>query len=178
MDQFVWVDSEGPDWIKGGTYLVVRKIRIALERWDQKTVAVQEQVVGRHNYSGAPIGMQNEFDTLDLTSTDPNGEYVIAENAHVRLASAAANGGTQILRRGYSYNDGVNFTAERWPPWKQGLEYDAGLFFVSYQRDLRTGFIKIFEPMSKLDALNQYTTHIGGAFFACPPGAMQGEYIR
>ena len=60
---------------------------------------------------------------------------MIPENAHVRLSSAAANGGAQMLRRGYSYNDGVNFTAERWPPWRQGMEYDAGLFFVSYQSD-------------------------------------------
>jgi hypothetical protein len=56
------------------------------------------------------------------------------------------------LRRAYSYNDGVNFTAERWPPWRRGIAYDAGLFFVGYQRDPRTGFIRIFEPMAKLDS--------------------------
>jgi deferrochelatase/peroxidase EfeB len=82
-----------------------------------------------------------------------------------------------MLRRAFSYNDGVNVIAERWPPWRQGLEYDAGLLFVCYQRDPRTAFIKIFEPMSKLDALNQYTTHTGSALFAIPPGGQEGGFI-
>jgi deferrochelatase/peroxidase EfeB len=106
-----------------------------------------------------------------------DGNPVIAENAHVRLAASDTNGGTEILRRAYSYNDGVNFTAERWPPWRQGLMYDAGLFFIAYQRDPRTGFIRIFENMAKLDALNQYTTHVGSGLFACPGGVQQGEFI-
>ena len=48
--------------------------------------------------------------------------------------------------------------------------YDAGLLFLAYQRDPRTGFIQIFEPMSKLDALNQFVTHNGSGLFACPRG--------
>ena len=59
---------------------------------------------------------------------------------------------------------------ERWPPWRQGLEYDAGLFFLCYQQDPRTGFTRIFENMSKIDLLNQYTTHVASALFAIPPG--------
>jgi deferrochelatase/peroxidase EfeB len=55
--------------------------------------------------------------------------------------------------------------------------YDAGLLFIAYQRDPRTGFIKIFDKMSKLDALGQFTTHVGGGLFACPRGANQGEFI-
>ena len=93
------------------------------------------------------------------------------------MAAAASNDGAQILRRGYSYNDGVNITAERWPPWRNGLEYDAGLLFICYQRDPRTGFTKMFEPMAKLDALNQYVTHTGGGLFACPGGLRLGEFI-
>ena len=82
------------------------------------------------------------------------------------------NDGAQILRRAYSYNDGVSFTAERWPPWRQGMLYDAGLFFVAYQRDPRAGFTRIYENMAKLDALNQFTTHTGGGLFACPTPAL------
>jgi len=55
--------------------------------------------------------------------------------------------------------------------------YDDGLFFVAYQRDPRTGFIKIFENMAKLDALNQFTTHTGSGLFACPPGIRDGEFV-
>jgi deferrochelatase/peroxidase EfeB len=81
------------------------------------------------------------------------------------------------LRRAYSSNNGADFTAERWPPWRQGIEYDARLFFQVCQKDPRTGFIKIFDGMSKIDALNQFTTHVDSAVFACPPGVREGEYI-
>ncbi len=177
MANFVWVGDEGPDWMKGGSYAVARRIRMALERWDRMMVAFQEQTIGRHKYSGAPLGGKDEFDPLDLSAIGKDGDRLIPDSAHVRLASAATNGGAQILRRPYSYNDGVDFTAERWPPWRQGMEYDAGLFFVCYQRDPRTGFIKIFENLSKFDLLNQFTTHTGGGLFACPGGIAQGEFI-
>jgi deferrochelatase/peroxidase EfeB len=177
FDDVVWVGSQGPDWMQGGSFLVTRRIRISLEHWDRTEVDFQEQVVGRHKYSGAPIGKQAEYEPLGLDRTDADGNPVIPDTAHVRLAAAAANDGAQILRRAYSYNDGVSFTAERWPPWRQGMMYDAGLFFVAYQNDPRTGFIKIFETMAKLDALNQYTTHVGSGIFACPAGVQPGEFI-
>jgi deferrochelatase/peroxidase EfeB len=163
--------------MRDGSYLVVRRIRMALEHWDRTNVGFQEQTMGRHKYSGAPLGRQRETDPLGLDRTDKDGNPVIAENAHVRLANAATNDGAEILRRGYSYNNGVNFTAERWPPWRQGMEYDAGLFFLAYQRDPRTGFVKLFEKMAKFDMLNQFVTHVGGGLFACPPGARGGEFI-
>jgi deferrochelatase/peroxidase EfeB len=157
--------------------VVIRRIRIALEHWDRTEVDFQEQTIGRRKYSGAPLGAKSEFDALDLNATDKDGNSVIPDNAHVRLATAATNGGAQILRRPYAYNDGVNFTAERWPPWRQGMEYDAGLLFIAYQRDPRTGFIRIYERMSKLDGLNQFTTHTGGGLFACPGGVREGEFV-
>jgi deferrochelatase/peroxidase EfeB len=177
LARFVWVGGEGPDWMRGGSYLVARRIRIALEHWDRMKLAFQEQTVGRHKDSGAPLGKGSEFAPVDLQAADQDGNPVIPENAHVRLAAAATNDGAQILRRGYSYNDGVNFTAERWPPWRQGMEYDAGLFFLAYQRDPRTGFIRLFEKMSRFDMLNQFVTHVGGGLFACPAGAQQGRFI-
>jgi deferrochelatase/peroxidase EfeB len=177
LGTFVWAGSEAPRWMQGGSYLVARRIRIALEHWDQMNVGFQEQTVGRHKSSGAPIGMHHERDALPLQATDKDGNPIIAENAHVRLGNAATNNGAMILRRGYSYNDGVNFVAERWPPWHQGMEYDAGLFFMCYQRDPRTGFIPMFDRMSKFDMLNQFATHTGGGIFAVPRGVANGEYI-
>ena len=134
-------------------------------------------MIGRHKYSGAPIGRSANATRSTSTAMDQDGNPVIAENAHVRLAAPETNDGAQILRRGYSYNDGANFTAERWPPWRQGIEYDAGLLFVAYQRDPRTGFIRIFEKMAKLDALNQFTTHVGSGLFACPGGVAEGQFL-
>jgi deferrochelatase/peroxidase EfeB len=177
MDKVIWVGDEGPDWMQGGSYMVARRIRIALEHWDRMNLVFQEQTVGRCKYSGAPLSGKDEFDKADYSATDKDGNPVIPENAHVRLAAAANNDGAQILRRPYSYNDGANPTAERWPPWRQEMEYDAGLFFLCYQRDPRTGFIKLFDKMSKFDMMNQFVTHVGGGLFACPSGVSKGEYI-
>ena len=177
LDEVVWVGPEGPKWMRGGSYMVVRRIRISLEHWDRMNVDFQEKTIGRHKYSGAPLGKKAEFDEVDLNSTDADGNPVVPENAHVRLSHSSSNDGAEIYRRGYSYNDGVAFTAERWPPWKQGMLYDAGLLFVAYQRDPRTGFIKIFGNSSKFDMLNQFATHVGSGLFACPPGVRPGEFI-
>jgi deferrochelatase/peroxidase EfeB len=177
FDEVVWVAEEGPDWMRGGSYVVARRIRISLEHWDRSEVDFQEQVIGRHKYSGAPIGKANERDSLDLDRVDADGNPLIADNAHVRLGAAATNADAQVFRRPYSYNDGIRFTAERWPPWRQGMMYDAGLFFLCYQSDPRTGFIKIYENMAKLDALNQFTTHTGSGLFACPGRIEEGSFI-
>lgn len=177
LDQHVWVGSEGPAWMRGGSYVVLRRIRMALEHWDGTEVDFQEETFGRRKQSGAPLTGRVESDPIDLDRVDADGNPVIAANAHVRLAAPAMHGGAQILRRSYAYNDGLSFTAERWPPWRQGMEYDAGLLFVAWQRDPRAGFIRIFTPMSKLDALNQFTTHTASAIFAAPPGAAPGGFI-
>ena len=177
FEDVVWVGGEGPDWMRGGSYLVVRRIRMALEHWDNTETDFQEQVIGRHKHSGAPLGRDSEFDPLDLAATDADGNPIIPNNAHVRLGAAQTNGGAQILRRAYAYNNGIDMTAERWPPWRQGLEYDAGLLFACYQKDPRTGFTRIFNRMSKLDALNQFTTHVGSGLFAIPSGIALGEFV-
>jgi len=176
MKQFVWVGDEG-GWMRGGSYVVARPVRIALEHWDRMKVSFQEQTFGRHKASGAALGKTHELEPLDLDAVDKDGNPIIPENAHARLGAPATNDGAQILRRSYSYDNGLSFVAERWPPWRQGMEFDAGLLFLCYQRDPRTGFVKIFENMAKFDMLNQFATHIGGGLFACPGGAARGEFI-
>ncbi|MBL3950290.1 deferrochelatase/peroxidase EfeB, partial [Bacteroides thetaiotaomicron] len=89
---------------------------ITLEHWDNTELGFQEQVFGRKKYSGAPIGGKQEFEALDLDAVDKDGNSVIPDNAHARLASPQVNNGAQILRRAYSYNDSANFYIERWPP--------------------------------------------------------------
>jgi deferrochelatase/peroxidase EfeB len=173
----VWAGAEGPGWMQGGSYMVTRRIRIALEHWDRMKVMFQEKTFGREKVSGAPLGGKGEFDTPNFQATDANGDYVIPETSHLRLGAAVNNDGAQMLRRSYSYTNGADFVAERWPPWHQGIEYNTGLFFQAFQSDPRTSFIKIFDKMSKIDALNQFTTHTGSSVFACPPGVHKGGYI-
>ncbi|RTL47403.1 MAG: Dyp-type peroxidase [Rhodocyclaceae bacterium] len=177
MNTFVWVGDEGPTWMQGGSYMVIRPIRISLDHWDDMKTAFQEQTVGRHKVTGAPIGKQHEHDTLGLERTDKDGNPIITENSHTAMSAPENNDGAQILRRAFNYDNGITRVAERWPPWRQLVTFDAGLLFQCYQKDPRTGFIKLFTKMAQIDMLNQFTTHTGSGLFACPSGARPGGFI-
>jgi deferrochelatase/peroxidase EfeB len=167
MNRYVWVGSERPTWMRGGSYMVTRRIRMLLEVWDRSALEDQEQTIGRDKYRGAPLGAHEEFDPLDLEA-EKEGEPMIPVDAHVRLASASANGGERILRRGYSFTDGVDESLG---------ELEAGLFFICFQRDPRAQFVSIQRRLGLGDALNEYIKHVGSALFAVPPGARQGGYV-
>ncbi|WP_045877345.1 iron uptake transporter deferrochelatase/peroxidase subunit [Pseudofrankia sp. DC12] len=166
----VWV---GPDtdqaWMRGGTYLVTRRIRMLLEAWDRDFLADQEDVFGRRKDTGAPFGAETEFDPVPLAAKGEDGAPVIPADAHIRLAAPATNGGITLLRRGYSYTDGVD---------QQTGQLDAGLFFIAFQRDPRTGFVPVQRRLAQSDALNEYIRHTSSALFAVPPGvsATGGDY--
>ena len=177
QSQFLWVGSEGPSWMCAGTYLVARRIFIALEHWDSESLSVQEQVIGRHKLSGAPLGEMSEFDALDLNKTDHSGNPLIPIDAHVRLSAPQNNHGQMFLRRSYNFYDGVENFTERWPPWKKELTYNAGLLFMSYQRDPRKGFIPIFQNLAENDSLGQFTIHTGSLIAAVPPAATGPEHF-
>ncbi len=165
MERFVWVGDEGPAWMRGGTYMVTRRIRMLLEVWDRASLRDQERTIGRHKYSGAPLGGSDEFEPLPLDALQ-NGHPRIPVDAHVRLASAQENR-TRILRRGYSFTDGVDESLG---------ELEAGLFFISFQRD-PDQFVAIQRRLGSTDALNEYIKHVGSALFAVPPGAEPGGYV-
>ncbi len=178
LAEHVWVDHDRDGgWMRNGTYLVFRRIRLSLEHWDRTPVDFQEEVIGRRRASGAPLTGGDEFAVLDLDAVDGDGNPVIADGAHVRVGSASANQGARLLRRSFAYQDGLSMVAERWPPWRQGLEYDAGLLFAGYGADPRQGFVPIFGRMSKLDMLNQFATHTGSAIFALPGGLAPGATL-
>jgi deferrochelatase/peroxidase EfeB len=149
----VWVSkSDGPDWLVGGSYLVARRIRMLIEIWDRTSLQEQESIIGRDKREGAPAGKQLERDAVDINA--------MSETSHVRLASPLSNDGKRILRRGYSFVDGSD-----------GLgRLDAGLFFIAYQCDPRTGFIALQHKLAAHDAMNEYIRHTGSGLWACPPG--------
>jgi deferrochelatase/peroxidase EfeB len=167
MDRFVWVGDEGPAWMRGGSYMVTRRIRMLLEVWDRASLSDQERTIGRHKYSGAPLGANGEFDPLPLDAEE-RGHPVIPIDSHVRLASARENEGARILRRGYSFTDGVDESLG---------ELEAGLFFICFQRDPAKQFVPIQNRLGQIDALNEYIKHVGSALFAVPPGAKPGGYV-
>ncbi|ONH21996.1 iron uptake transporter deferrochelatase/peroxidase subunit [Pseudofrankia asymbiotica] len=169
MNTHVWAQpGDGPDWMTGGSYLVSRRIRMLIEPWDSTPLVEQERVIGRHKGSGAPPGLGDEFDPLNLSSKGPDGELLIDANAHVRLAHSSHNSGAVLLRRGYSFTDGTDNLGR----------LDAGLFFIAYQRDPRRQFVTIQNSLAgkTADALNEYIQHVGSGLFACPPGVQPGQY--
>ena len=87
MEKHVWVGaSDQPSWMRGGTYLVARRIRMALEVWDHNLLEEQEWVIGREKVSGAPLGKKQEFDLVDLEARDEKGNPLVPARSHVRLA--------------------------------------------------------------------------------------------
>ncbi|MBE3569854.1 MAG: deferrochelatase/peroxidase EfeB [Bacillales bacterium] len=167
MNKHIWVQlGDGPNWLVNGTYLVVRRIQMYIEVWDRSSLRDQEETFGRYKASGAPLGQKDELDPVDLKKKRADGQYYIPENSHVRLAR---NDGTEkILRRSYSYADGMD--------QKTG-SLDAGLLFMCYQRMPSRQFIPIQARLSQNDKLNEYTVHRGSAIFACFPGVKKGGYI-
>jgi deferrochelatase/peroxidase EfeB len=169
MDNHVWAQpGDGAAWMSGGSYLVSRRIRMLIEPWDSTPLTEQERVIGRHKGTGAPLGRTDEFDPLDLTSRNAHGEPLLDIQAHVRLAHESHNNGAVLLRRGYSFVDGTDALGR----------LDAGLFFLAYQRDPRTQFVRIQNSLAgkRNDAMNEYIQHVGSGLFACPPGVRPGRY--
>ena len=168
MDRSVWVDpadvAGGGGWMTGGSYLVSRRIRMILETWDRDRLADQEDVFGRAKGTGAPLSGGTEFTAPDFTKRLAGGP-AIPLNAHIRLAAPENNGGTALLRRSYSYTDGVDQAT--------GM-LDAGLFFLAYMRS-PAQFVTVQTALGGRDALNEYIRHTSSALFACPPGVAPGD---
>ncbi|HEY3832818.1 MAG TPA: iron uptake transporter deferrochelatase/peroxidase subunit [Acidimicrobiia bacterium] len=161
LDSFVWVGNETDQpWMRGGSYVVTRRIRMLIESWDTDFLDDQERVIGRFKTSGAPLTGRNEFDTPDFARR-AHGALVIPADAHIRLAAPEAHAGKKILRRGYSFTDGIDPVT--------GL-LDAGLFFIAYQQNAHEQFVPIQTVLGEHDALNEYIVHTSSALFAVPPG--------
>jgi deferrochelatase/peroxidase EfeB len=165
LERHVWAGPrDEPAWMRGGTYMVARRVRMLIEVWDRSSLGDQEATFGRHKASGAPIGRRGEFDAVDLEARDEDGALLVPQDAHVRLA---AQGGEAILRRSFSFTDGTDDRGQ----------LDAGLFFVCFQRDPRKQFVPMQRRLGANDALNEYISHTGSALFALPPGAREDGYV-
>ncbi|WP_405426538.1 Dyp-type peroxidase [Streptomyces erythrochromogenes] len=158
---------DAPAWLAGGSYVVIRRIRMLLDHWDTLPQAHREQALGRRACDGAPLTGGGEHAPADLAAARPDGVPVIATNAHVRLAAPASNNGATMVRRSWSYHDGHR--ADGAP--------DAGLLFTAWQPDPRTGFVPVQQRLSRGDALSRYLVHEASAVFAVPGGIRPGAYV-
>lgn len=182
FDAVVWC-TEG--WAAGGTSLVVRRIRMDLDGWDALDRPGREQSVGRFLASGAPLTGQDEHDEPDLDAVDAVGLPVIPAFAHLRRARSA-NPRERIYRRGYSYDGppvpgGPATGSAAGPDTGAGAGPvalpDSGLIFCSYQADVTRQYVPLQARLDELDLLNQWTTPVGSAVFAVPPGCEEGGFV-
>jgi deferrochelatase/peroxidase EfeB len=166
MKDYVWVGPEADQpWLRRGSYLIARKIRIFVENWDRDYLRDQEHVIGRAKVSGAPLTGGTEFTAPDFAAQGGDGQPVIPADAHIRLASFEHNRGIRILRRGYSFTDGID---------PQAGTLLGGLFFIAFMKN-PAQFIRLQQSLAA-DALNEYIHHTGSAVFACPPGLRPGQH--
>ncbi|MFI5805629.1 iron uptake transporter deferrochelatase/peroxidase subunit [Streptomyces sp. NPDC051561] len=168
FDQRIFVPESGaPAWMAGGSYAVVRRIRMLLDDWERLPRDAQEQVIGRHKKDGSPLTGGDENTEPDLDKLGPNGKTVIASDAHSRISAPEQNNGAAMLRRPFSYHDGMS--ADGVP--------DAGLLFICWQADPLRGFVPVQRKLDRGDALSKFIRHESSGLFAVPGGPEEGEYV-
>ncbi len=153
-------DDDPAGWLRGGSFLVVRRIRMLLDEWDRTGRPEQERVIGRRRDTGGPLSGGTEFTPADYGAR-ADGSLVIPADAHIRLAAPAFNDGAAMLRRGFSYRDGD----------------ESGLLFLAWQADPRRGFIPVQRRLVAADALRRFIRHETSALFAMPGGVSPDQYL-
>ncbi|MFF3030915.1 Dyp-type peroxidase [Streptomyces rubiginosohelvolus] len=159
MDRLVWVGHEGPAWARGGTFQVLRTVRLHAEEWDRLPTAEQEQIFGRRKATGAPLDGRKESDLPDY-GRDPEGR-ITPLHSHIRRANPRTPGSENsvLLRRSYNTDRGLT---------PEGT-LDVGLIFCCYQRDIARQFATVQKRLEG-ERFADFSVTMGGGYFLALPG--------
>lgn len=91
FDRFVWDDGATQRWLEGGTSLVLRRIAMQLDTWEELDRHARELSVGRTIANGAPLTGATEHDAPDFLA-DEMGIPVIPVVAYRSGAPAERKG--------------------------------------------------------------------------------------
>jgi deferrochelatase/peroxidase EfeB len=156
----VWVnDPAEPVWAHGGSYLVVRLIRMLLQSWDGVSLNQQQKIIGRFKNNGAPLDGKGEFDQPNYQA-DPSGN-VIPLDAHMRLANpnTSQTDNQRLIRRSYNFDLGIDDNGN----------LKAGHIFLAYQQDVERQFATVQQRLVD-EPLADFVQPFGGGYFFTLPG--------
>jgi deferrochelatase/peroxidase EfeB len=145
-----------PEWAVGGTYLVLRVMRLDRDAWDAEAPAEQEAIIGRRTdgrwLDGTPADGDPDFDDDKYGLKTPM-------DSHVRRANPRHKGDPPpLVRRSWSWAGEPRTDSAR----------EEGTLFMCYQADIGAGFEAVQKRL-KGQVLDLYVTTIGGGYFIVPP---------
>ncbi|MBB1045905.1 Dyp-type peroxidase, partial [Dietzia sp. DQ11-44] len=108
FDQVLFSDGTSSDgqvqrWMRGGSSLVLRRIRMTMDTWEEIDRTSRELSVGRRLDTGAPLTGVHEHDPADFDAVDEVGLPVIPPESHIARARQLDRS-EAMLRRPYTYD--------------------------------------------------------------------------
>jgi deferrochelatase/peroxidase EfeB len=192
LQRLVYVSPKDgePAWCVDGSYLVYRKIRENLTRWEALPVEEQEQMIGRKKATGEPLSREvTGPENLTPVYPDPKDPADGPLNSHVRKVQP---------RRPEPDLFGLDDTERRFLrrpyPFFEGLHPDgntiAGLRFFAFMKSIQQQFEHVANmwqlnpdfpvPNTGIDRLydDEIFTTLGGGYYFCPPAPVsESDYL-